>query len=677
MKSSIALFCSVVAAAGCASSGGKYIDPRSDLERKIYYLEKDRDNVAHPISSTVYDKDQKRVERVPMPAVVDVNSAIQILVAKQELVAGATSGPVSKELEPLLKRKDAALQVLRTLKELAEARQRTIASYEKKDKKEFFSARAVSDKLEKTLIAQLRTLWPPGHEVFPRLQSGEAYDRPRFERLQELLAAEVASIEAASRKLESELRTRGRTLSLEAFLLSPGKEPVAIHMDGYDAIKQQELRRHDQFGLDLSPSEREKLNAHIAANQSVAATLEQLRTGEIALNEAVRRMAAEMSPEIAALAAQAERLAAELDPAELAARKKETDALVDAALDAVKRRNATFTDAARKSLQGERDKLVNDLPREARDLVGALEAWLKEAKTLREQWAKASPTSTALARLITDTVAVGRKFEGASAKLPDIASALRERVDVFVRSLTSEAAAAERDFLKSPEVAALRENLETYVRDLEQGAKLITEVVLLLGRTQARELAEMPSTPPLAFSVPVGELKDTFIELEATPRLIGDSVVVKATLRDGTKTPETSEARFLVGRYGHYAELSPAVILVKPEQLAGGDDGFRFAPSLSWMHHWAPRPEERGATASFFRAMDPAIGIHSAFTNFNSPTSDNSIQIGLGATLAFWRNRMQFGLGYNLMAKSKEEGRYYYFVGSDLIGMLQAVGLAK
>jgi hypothetical protein len=95
------------------------------------------------------------------------------------------------------------------------------------------------------------------------------------------------------------------------------------------------------------------------------------------------------------------------------------------------------------------------------------------------------------------------------------------------------------------------------------------------------------------------------------------------------------------------------------------------------MYHWAPRPESTATGAGLVRTLDPSIGIHSAFLNFNSPTSSTSAQIGLGVTFALWKNRLQFGYGRNLMAKSDDEGRNYFFVGSDLIGLLQTIGIVK
>jgi hypothetical protein len=51
--------------------------------------------------------------------------------------------------------------------------------------------------------------------------------------------------------------------------------------------------------------------------------------------------------------------------------------------------------------------------------------------------------------------------------------------------------------------------------------------------------------------------------------------------------------------------------------------------------------------------------------------------IGLGTTLSLWDDRLQFGAGYNLMAESNEDGQFYFFVGSDLIGLLQTIGIGK
>lgn len=94
------------------------------------------------------------------------------------------------------------------------------------------------------------------------------------------------------------------------------------------------------------------------------------------------------------------------------------------------------------------------------------------------------------------------------------------------------------------------------------------------------------------------------------------------------------------------------------------------------MHHYAPRSHKRGANAELWRALRPGLGIHAAFLSFDLE-DDESVQIGLGGTFSFWENRLQAGVGYNLMSDSRDDGRYYSFIGSDLIGILQSLGLVN
>ena len=77
------------------------------------------------------------------------------------------------------------------------------------------------------------------------------------------------------------------------------------------------------------------------------------------------------------------------------------------------------------------------------------------------------------------------------------------------------------------------------------------------------------------------------------------------------------------------------------------------------MNHYAPRPDDPGFWMGATRALEPALGIHAAFLNFDTGTSSDAVQIGLGGTLSFWQDRLQFGLGYNLMSDSKDEFNQY------------------
>ena len=116
------------------------------------------------------------------------------------------------------------------------------------------------------------------------------------------------------------------------------------------------------------------------------------------------------------------------------------------------------------------------------------------------------------------------------------------------------------------------------------------------------------------------------------------------------------------------AELSPAVVLVKPTELAGGEDDFRFAPALSWLHHYEPRRKKlSGIWVRCACWIPPPVSMLSSWPSIRPGKVSRSRSAW--AHLSFWKNRLEFGAGINLMADSNNEGRFYFFVGTDLIGL--------
>ncbi len=77
--------------------------------------------------------------------------------------------------------------------------------------------------------------------------------------------------------------------------------------------------------------------------------------------------------------------------------------------------------------------------------------------------------------------------------------------------------------------------------------------------------------------------------------------------------------------------------------------------ALGWMRHYRPRPEAESWYARVARPLQVAAGLHAIFLNF-----DNQTGIGLGGTLSFWNDRLQFGAGWNLSANSSDDGRHYF-----------------
>jgi hypothetical protein len=675
-----ALSCACVVLAGCAT-GSKFLDPRTALDGKIAYVERDAAGDIHPISNPAAA--DRSVTRVPMPAAVDINSTIQIGIAKAQLDGSKARSVLSPQSDKLLQRKEAVTKSAIALTEVIRARTLMLQDYERnRDLQSFLRARDENDRIETAFRNELRRLWPSADsESYNAMTRAYFVDRGTgtFQRLQEFLTREIAAIEAAHRQLEQELKSRQSTLALEAFLISHGKQPAAIHLDGYDTIKAESLVRRDPLGLDLSPEEKARLAAQMKATRELAESLEGLRRGEQTLNETLRKLASQMVPEIDALLKRADGIAAKLSAAELQRRAGETEKLFQAFLAGSEARSKTFVAAKRAELQREKDALIAALPSEARDLQKAVQNWIATGKQLKAAWEGATPsalTPETLLKLVNQSVAAAKAIEDLAARLPSVADGVEKRTSAVLETWLADLPAEQSQFLvQSPEARALQANFDAYAADFREGATLVKDVYITLARL-TQPVTELPPVASTSLEIPLDRIRDTFINLEQTPRLVGDVISVRATYKSSDQV-DTSIASFRVEKFGHYADLSPAVVLVKPQHIAGTDTGFRFAPALSWMYHWSPRPADQGRTAAFARTFGPAIGLHSAFLNFNTPNSTTSAQIGLGVTASFWGNRLQFGYGVNLMAKSEDEGRNYFFVGSDLIGLLQAIGLVK
>jgi hypothetical protein len=673
MSKHISLLLFTLLLVGCAATG-KYVEPRGDLDRSLYYREKDVRGNPHEISSAEPGALKTTPTRVPQPALVDRNSMIEIIVLKEHFAKRELTPDQLKTSTELLLQKQRVTNALGLLDEVVQARQRAIEAYRTGGLAEFTQAKKDAATIERSLLSKLTNIWPDGTDEYYRLE--EVYDPPHFSALQGFLQEKIAAIEAADSEFSRQVKNRRRELSLEAFLNSPGKETVAIHLEGYDLIQEGTLQRHDRFGLALSAEEKQRLNTQVKATQDLAAALERLRRNEATLNETVREIRTSLAPHIAEIIEDAEDLVRRLDSAKLKERQKETGRLFEAYLDAVEEQNQDLFRQKIDDLKQERDKFLTNLPSEAAQFAEAVRTLIEDAKELKQNWEKATPAT--LVQLVADTAKAATRFDQLTVRLPEMAADAHRTAAAVLEKAAAGVGAAERDILLNiPEAHALRNDLATYFVDFKTASRLVAKIAVVLQGAEIKPVAAIPDAS-LPFRVPVEDVKNTFFNIEKTPRLPGDSITIKGTLYSGEEEIiDTSSAEFLVEKLGYYAELSPAVVLIKPDELEGGDDGFRFAPVLSWMHHWAPRPEESGVFNDFSRAFDPALGIHSAFTNFNSDTSDDSIQIGLGATLSFWNNRLQGGVGYNLMADSTDQGRYYYFIGSDLIGILQTMGIVN
>ncbi len=615
--------------------------------------------------------------RVPHPALVDRDSTIHILVSPDRMVATSRDNLRAEHLKKLLDRKKAIQDVLDRLQALIEARKKAVALYQANDRNAFRSARREYGTLTRQFNASLWKLWPKNTPEYEELN--DAFDKPTyFEKLGAFLVAEIREVEEEDRQLALAAKKRKDAgLSLQLFLDSPGKERVPIHLEGYDRIDQLQLQKHDRFGLNLSTAEREELTAQMQATQALAAAANKVQAGKLSLEEALGEAVRLVCPRLETVLPDIKTLSERLQPQSLEKRFDRTRKLLEQFVARVQKEPKKLADQLGQDLSKLPETFQKTFGQEARGYQDGI----SRVMTLCGKWK--APSQADIPRLIDEALQLYSQLGQLS--WAKAVQDTNDPVEWFARQAFKTAETnvrtALQNVLQSPDANELRDDLNTYYRDFRTAAGIVSKVQGILEITEItqKKPSDVNIPEPAALIIPLGEAKNTFVDLNYTPRTVGDTLALRATLYEGNDAnavqKDQTTASFKVDEFGYFARLSCAVVLVRPSELAGGNDQFRFAPTLSWMHHYVPRAEEDGGFASFLRTFRPSLGIHAAFLSFDTGESSDAIQIGLGGTLAFWEDRLQLGAGYNLMADSDDDGRYYFFVGTDLIGLLQTVGL--
>ena len=678
MKSLYLALALVLVTAGCASRS-IYVEPNNRADRMLYYYEQDRQGTEHAISSI--DLSSKETERVPSPALIDIDSQLRINVRPPPAAPGGELIGTEQGVQ-LSKDKARIVKLMNLLEKYLEASEKAVEAY-------ITQGADAADTLIKAQAASLDQFrvkflerYPPPKKEEDRANPAKAVEYRAANKLigksgglvalRPFLQAELDSIQARDDAIQEAVKARSSTLKIEAFLDSTGGGTVALHVRGYDNLDKQSLASRDRAGLNLGESERVELAKQIKATEDVARALEQVRVKEISFYEGIKETLRTAAPELAAKVEEADKLADKLkDPERLMELRQAFQQAVDRARD--------DTSAHAKRLQGK----VNNLAEPLRDSnaklsrdVQSLLLIVADAKALGDRWKELDPgqgVGEVTAIILASKSLADRLEQQANAISKELVLAGNDANELLKLKVAGFSDEVLNDFYgyleDSSELGDAKQKVRAYQTDLIRAKELGKEVVYMLnaGKDHVERLG---LKTPEAFDVDIADLQNTSIDLRRVASRDGDTVFVRATIKEPGRKPVESEADFEITHFGWHARLSPSVVLVRPEELASGNEEFRFAPALGWMHHYRPRPEDSTWYANLARPLQPAVGLHTTFLNF-----DNESGIGIGGTLSFWNDRLQVGIGYNLSAGSSDEGRVYYFIGSDLIGLLQTVGV--
>jgi hypothetical protein len=664
---------------GCLEQS-RYHPPQGTLDESLYFYESAISDQEFDISGTDANVATHTTKRVPGPALVDMDSTVHIQIDGEKLHKTAGLGLSRSVSNALVEKKQRIEVALTSLASFVETRKQAIIAYQGEDSNAFFAARDAFLDAETRLEDELKALWPQTTHQYIQIDNIflNLGQDPALVGLHDFLQAQITTIETQDRALAKDIQKKRGYLRLQAHISRPAqKDPIFIHLEHYDTLATGHLEKRDRWGLNLSPQEQAILTDQIEATQKLTALAEQVRQKEVSLQDALLQAAPVVS----------QRLAQDLNDLDTLARAYHPQALRDK-LDRIELLTKELTQELVDAIT-DPNGLSEDLRKQLDALPEAFRVWLQEngstqitevlsligdIQTLRAHWRH--PQQPDRQTLIVDSANLFLKVNRTTGNLGDLVDV--NQLDDFLSDQAAKLEVTLYSQLKMLVSGETTKELRTLVTqiatDIGHFYTLLNNVGEELGLFGGSTVTiESPSKETLL--VDLGDIKNTWIDLRRTPRLAGDEIILKATLLNAQETElDTSTASLQVERFGWHARLSPAVALVKPDQLNGAYDDFRFAPTLSWLHTYTPRPVETQWSANLCRSLEPCAGIHTAFLNFETDQGGSALQIGLGATLSFWDKRLQLGAGTNLMADSQEHGRFYYFIGTDLIGILQSLG---
>lgn len=675
----LALACT--GAAGCAYES-KSKATNGNLSQAIRFVEIDERNRLVDHSSTELTTEQlldgvAPARRIPDPGWVDINSSIQIKIDKDRLSSPAELSLTEARSRELLAQKEKLQRSLVGIREVIELRTRAVEAFAALQRAK--AAGADVDAARRTFrrerrefairedaaIALIISAWESDPVGFVRID--EAAKDPTYRELLAVLQAEMEAIDAEHEALEAELEAREVQLRLAA-LLESSEGRTVLHLDGYDNLAKGEIERRDRRGIDLSDAERERLAEQWQQTTQLAAAAEQVRLEQKELRDAIREQVARLDPRLARILEAAEAIETQLKEVDrdfFDEMQRDLESFAGKVEEAAEDLGEELAEKARRipATWTARTESASKLPRLAGRVVATLEDW--ESARPAQAVELAMETASIIEELETQLRGFDAEewLDAGQTTLADVVDSVLDDDEQEAKILI---------LLESEEAERLSAKLEQLAEVWRAGEELIAAVSDVV--VQLPEEVEGEISSPGSFPVPLNDIKETVLDLTRTSRQENDRITIRADLlRKGESKPiDHFEASFETKYFGWRGRLSPAVVLARPTQLQGQSEDFTFAPVLTWLHSYQPRPEQTGFFAATSRLLQPGVGIHAAFVNFDSSTE---VEIGLGATLSFWDGRLQGGAGIDLMSDASDDGRYYFFVGSDLISLLNTIGI--
>lgn len=646
--------------------------PRTPLERGISFAEESRQHRVRGISSP--NPTSATVTRVPGGWPLDPDSRLLVRVDPLAL-AGGDEARLAGAVEGLPEGMERAREALGLLEESLALEAELLEAYgqrlrmdpgrwrDSQERARFLTLRARSAGLERRIVEALLELTAQDPELEQRAEEAGDSLAKLAPVLEAVAAREVERYNATVRRATYRLR-------LEAFLYMDG-EALPVHVPGYDTLEEGRLVPLDRRGLRLSGREAERFREAADLAEQVAAAGNRVLDAQLGLDAALAEFGRTALAPLANLVDELRSLGRELERDALAQRAARTQGAAQALLREIEGLGRDLGAEALAALGAELDALLADLG----SLFGEeleVARLLAELLALEGDLLEAGLGNPArILELVERAHAAARSLVD---EAPGLARVVRERLERGGRQVGADLAAQARAEVRAAfALSPLARELEAWAglaeRARSAGGRAAAFLIALFGADEGGPLASLPT--PVAASevldVALEDARDTRIRLRNTPRSPGDSLRLRASLIEDGKPVDEHVVDFQLEWLGWHARLDPAVVFARPDGARTGSADFRFATSVAWLWSYAPHPDQRGSWANLARFLRPGLGPHAALLPFDP---DETVEIGLGATLSLWDGVLQGGVGANLM----DEGEPYYYVGTSLLPLLQALG---
>jgi len=443
-------------------------------------------------------------------------------------------------------------------------------------------------------------------------------------------------------------------LRLQAAAMRRKKGGTPIHLDGYDDGEPGQIQFRDKLSFAQSPDRQKEIDESLQTAAAVKGTIDAIRSDKRNLVAIMRESYAPQILEAAGLP----------DPQ-----------LVKTHLGEMRNHAAKLADLTAQSvdLKAAYAGLIGNASKAAREITlpTQFEGLIEKARSIPKS--KTDADLLAAVRSIADSLPSSQQMSG-------VITDLR----IATSTLSGIIGAAAVDAVPAQTTAEIKETLASLNQDADGLAQDFLKLEQFASRVaswNAKDVLKLTDTGNLlagvdaaqwtAFTIPLTQVRDTWIDMNTVAVDDGDKLIVSARVlqmngasEDG-KTISSFSGQIPITSLGWSSSVSGDLLFAQRQRT----NRFVTATGISYVYKYRPW-DQTTRWNRFLTILNPGIGLTVAALNFPG----DSIQTGVGLTATFLDGLISAGYGYNLQAGTNPG---FVFMGVRFTGVAQQIKSVK